>query len=214
MTINLPVLVFEDNQLYVGERAKFDKGAWTYNDLPMPPDRKYLGLCTTRKNVRFHEEGPPEVVAEKPGEPLPAPDELNAAIPRAQWREGLNGEPEPPWKRWFITVFLDTVTAQLFTHGNSTVGAKIATLKLEDRIDWMRAMQDGAEVMPLFELRSITMGNKYDTLRPDFFIVGWRVFDGGTLRSVDQGTPALKAIAPPSLKEELNDEIPDFSGKK
>jgi hypothetical protein len=213
MGINLPTLVFEDNQLIVGEKARFDKGRWLYNDLPMPPDRKYLGLTTTRKNVRFHEEGPPEVVAKKPGEPLPDVDALNEAIPRAQWREGLDGEPEPPWRRWFITVFLDTVTAQLFTHANSTVGAKIATLKLEQSVDWMSALK-GAEVMPLIELRSASMANKYNTLRPDFFIVGWRVFDGDALRIVDQNTSALKAIAPPSLKEELNDEIPDFSEKK
>jgi hypothetical protein len=72
----------------------------------------------------------------------------------------------------------------------------------------------GVPVMPLIELRSIPMRNKYSTLRPDFRVVGWRVFEGGALRVVDQNTPALKAIAPPSLKEELNDEIPDFSEKQ
>jgi hypothetical protein len=84
MTINLPVLVFETSQLTAGERAKFDKGIWYCNDLPLSPDSKYLVLCTTRKNVRFHEEGSPEVIAEAPDKPLLDPDELNAKIPRSR----------------------------------------------------------------------------------------------------------------------------------
>jgi hypothetical protein len=209
MVTGIPVLQYDDNQITAGEKAHFDKGRWICNDAAMPPDRKYLALCTTRKNVRFHEEGPPEVVAQKPGEPLADPDKLNEAIPRKQWRIGLNDEPEPPWKRWYITIFLDTLTAQLFTHANCTVGARLATVRLEERIDWMRAIQEGAEVMPLFELRSITMGNKYNTLRPDFFIVGWRIFKNGAVRVVDQSAPALKAIAPPTVAEALDDELPD-----
>src|SRR5262249_32558793 len=173
----------------------------------MPPDRNYLGLCTTRKNVRFHEEGPPEVVAKKPGEPLPNPDALNEKIPQKEWRTGLDGKPEPPWKRWYITVFLDTVTAQLFTHANCTVGARIATQQLEQNVEWMCALK-GAEVMPLFGLRSAEMHNKYNTLRPDYYVVGWRVFDGGALRIVDQNESTLKAIAPPTVAETLNDELP------
>jgi hypothetical protein len=214
VTIHLPVLKFEDNQITVGERAKFDNGVWSNGaGTPLLPERKYVVLGTTRKLVRFHEEGPPDVIAKKPGEHLPDPKDLNEKIPQKQWLEGLDGKPRPPWARWYITVFLDVLDAQLYTHANSTFGAMRATMQLEERIDWMCALQ-GAEVMALIQLRDALMPTSYGPKRrPEFEVIGWRKFTDGALRLVDQSTPALKAIEPPSLGEQLNDEIPDFSKK-
>ena len=215
MTVHLPVLKIEDYQITVGERAKFDNGIWTNSaGVQLPPERKYVVLGTTRKLVRFHEEGPPDVIAKKPGERLPDVDELNEKIPQNQWLTGLDNKPRAPWSRWFITVFLDVLDAQLYTHANCTFGAKIATMRLEERIDWMTALQ-AAEVLALIQLRDAPMKTNFGARRrPEFEVIGWRKFADGALRIVDQTTPAaLKAIEPPSLEQQLDDTIPDFSKK-
>jgi hypothetical protein len=211
----LPVLKIEDNQITVGERAKFDNGKWTDSTgTELPRERKYMVLFTTRKNVRFHEEGPPEVVSIKPGEQLPDVNELNKKISQQQWRTGLDGKPQPPWSRWYIVVFLDVQNAQLYTHANNTYGARLATLRLEERINWKRALV-GVEVAPLIQLRDAPMKTSYGPRRrPEFTIADdndWRVFNDGQLRIADQRTSALQTVETPSLEEQLNDEIPDFS---
>jgi hypothetical protein len=212
MVTHLPVLKFDDNQISVGERAKFDNGVWSNEaGTALPPERRYLVLGTTRKLVRFHEEGPPDVIAKKPGERLPDPDELNEKIPKKEWLVGLDNKPRPPWAVWYITILLDDSDAQLFTHANCTFGAKIATLKLEDRIAWMCALR-GVEALALVQLRDAPMKTSFGIKRrPEFELAGWRKFADGALRVADQGAPALKAIEAPSLKEELNDEVPTFS---
>jgi hypothetical protein len=214
--IPLPTLRFEDNQLYIGERIKFNSGVWSNSGgTLLPPERRYLVLATTRKLVRFYESGPPDVIAKKSGEPLPDPRELNEKIPQKQWLAGLDDKPRPPWARWYITVFLDVIDATLLTHSNCTFGAMKATMVLEERIDWMGALQ-GVPVMALIELRDALMPTSFGPKRrPEFAVVGWRKFtNDGALRLVDQSTSALKAIEPPSLGEQLDDEIPDFSNKK
>ncbi len=60
----------------------------------------------------------------------------------------LNGKPRPPWARWYVVVFLDVASAQLFSYGNSTFGMVNAFHELQQRVQVMGVLQ-GAEVMPV-----------------------------------------------------------------
>ena len=201
------VIRIEDNQLHVGERLKFDNG-WRDSALAvLPPEREYVVLGQSTKLVRWMPAGPPDVIAAKPGEELPDIDQLNEAIPRASWSFDLNGKPRPPWAKWFTTVLLDPVDARLLSYGNSTIGTRIGFHELRERIQIMCALK-GVEVLAVVQLADALMKTQFgDRRRPRFAITGWRQFRNGQMRLVDQSANALEVVEPPSLAEEVRDEI-------
>jgi hypothetical protein len=81
---------FSPPQQLRGEIAKWDKEhGWHDTDgLPLPSTMLVVGTDTLL--VRWHPER--EEIREKP---LPDPAMLNAAIPREQWRMGLNDQLGP-----------------------------------------------------------------------------------------------------------------------
>src|SRR5262249_33960396 len=42
--------------------------------------------------------------------PLPDPEQLNAAIPIAEWEIGLDGKPTKPWKLTYVVYLVDLKT--------------------------------------------------------------------------------------------------------
>jgi hypothetical protein len=120
---------------------------------------------------------------EQPGEPLPDVDELNAKIPEEEWGSDLNNEPRPPWERCVRAFLLDPEKANVYTFLNSTVGARIAVERLEDRIKWKRAIR-GANVVPVVKLDSRPMKTKKAGVtkqRPEFTVIDFREFSGAKL---------------------------------
>jgi hypothetical protein len=80
----------------------------------------------------------------------------------------------------------------------------------------MRALR-GQDLYPTVQLASANMNTKVGAkkLRPEFKIVEgeWISFEGGPTPARIGGTPIAaigKPVAPPTLAEEIGDEIPEF----
>jgi hypothetical protein len=199
------------NRLIQGEIIKFADGRWsTKEGLVLPGDLPLLAVGTTRALQRWEARMPVDTMLEKPGEPLPDVDDLNASIPESEWELGLDGKPKPPWGLQHVVYLLNTHDAASYTYLNSTTGARIAVERLAEKVGRMRMLR-GAKVLPVVTLGSAQMKTKYGTkARPDFIIVDWRDF-GPTTPALPSPstTPALGSpVAPVSLAEELNDSIP------
>jgi hypothetical protein len=114
--------------------AKWTAAAgWTDRDgLALPPIL-FVVHCATALE-RWRKEGDKNVVEHKTEHPLPDPEALNAAIPMAEWKLGLNGQPEKPWKLIYIVVMIDTAGGAIYTYKNSTYGTLLMYEQLEERI--------------------------------------------------------------------------------
>jgi hypothetical protein len=84
--------------------------------------------------------------------PLPDPDELNAAIPVAEWENGLDGKPSKPWKTTYVIYMVDVkMTGALYTYEHDTFGALLCYTNLEEAIAVMRMLR-GEHVYPIVHL--------------------------------------------------------------
>ena len=200
------------DRLIQGTIIKCVDGHWAAKDgTTIPPETRLIALATTTALQHWVDQMPVETIVKRGNEPLPDVKELNAAIPEAEWEEGLDGAPRPPWVKQFVVYLLEPRDASIFTFLNSTTGAAIAVDKLKDRVRWMRALR-GEKVVPVVELSAKVMKTKYgQKMRPEFTVLEWR--DLGGLPATT-AVPALehvgKPVEEPTLAEELNDAIPTF----
>jgi len=120
----------------------------------------------------------------------------------------MDGKPRAPWVLQHVVYLLDPRSAESFTFLNSTWGARIAVDRLADRMENMRKLR-GGNPHPVVKLESRKMKTKFgEKPRPEFTITKWvDMPGGGDIRAIEH-KPDIKAIAPPTVSEELNDEIP------
>jgi hypothetical protein len=184
-------------------------GAWTVGGSPMP-SAPLMALSTTTCLQRFPKEGgAPDTITRQAGETLPDPDELNDEIPESEWATGLDGKPRPPWAKNWVVYLLNPKDASAYTFINSTAGARISVEQLEERVRLMRRIR-GANVVPIVELTSANMKTQWgQKKRPEFKIIDWREIggDGSAARQIEQQADVGKPVTPPTISEELNDEI-------
>jgi len=203
------------DRVVVGSLLKFVDGAWSESGIKVPAGTRLLALSTHVVLQRWKDQRVVETITTKP---LPNVDDLNAEIPRTEWELDANGVPRPPWQTTFVTYLLNPTTCEKFTVASSTVGCRIATETLADRVAWMRRLRDD-NVVPEVELTAKPMKTRFGVKqRPEFRIVGWVLLGGGDAVALPGGgrggngggqlaLPGLTPVTPPSLKEELNDEI-------
>jgi hypothetical protein len=193
-----------------GTRLKFVDGNWDAEGRDMTGQR-LLTLRLTRGLRRWSDETLEEI-SEDAG-PLPNHNDMNAAIPQAQWRIGLNGEPEPPWQMAYAVYLLDTNTFELFNSINQTFGQRIAWEKLREQVRWCSAVRK-TSMHPMVVLGSARMKTKMAKLRPDFAVVAgeWMCLAAEATAPLLTHAPATPALlqpaAEPTAKEALDDEIP------
>jgi hypothetical protein len=199
-----------------GRRIKSIDGLWTVDGQPVPSP--LLAVSTTTCLQRFPKDGgPPEVIPQRAGENLPDVAELNAKIPQSEWQPGLDGKPRPPWAKFWVAHLLDPRTAEIYTFSNSTVGARLAVERLEERVQRMRSLR-GENVVPLVELGSAPMKTQFSPTpkkRPEFAIKSWHA-NGGTpvasspAKQIEhQASENIgRKVEEPTVREELNDSIP------
>jgi hypothetical protein len=180
--MNNNLVKLEDDRAIKGSILKFVDGRWSVDGEQLRPNTQLIVLMTTEALQHWQERRPVETIMRTPDKGLPDVEKLNAQIPVKDWEPGLDGNPRPPWQHQYITYLLDENTAEMFTHLNSTVGTRIATQQLEDKITWMRALR-GNDVFPVVELADKPMKTKIgQKIRPHFRIVDWRrlgTSDGG-----------------------------------
>ena len=168
----MSVVKQESCRLIRGVIAKCIDGRWADADgLPMP--ERLLVVGTTRALQCWREQKPIDTLIEEPGEPLPNVDELNEQIPHNEWEPGLDGRPRPPWQLNWVAYLVNPGTADCYTYINSTVGARIAVERLNDKLELMRRMR-GADVTPIVALDSRPMKTNFgQKLRPEFRVLEW-----------------------------------------
>ena len=211
----------KDDKPIKGVILKCVDGRWSDRDgLAPPPTLLVCGL--ERILQRFLERGVETITGRD--KPLPDPDELNAKIPESEWRTGLSGKPEKPWKLNFVVRLLDPQTAEAFTFVNSTMGAQIAYERLSEQIENMTFLR-GGNPLPIVKLDSRPMPTDFGSkLRPHFTVVEWRAFGPPAIEqtvaaqiehqpaaaasSANNNDKPGKPVEPVSLAQELDDEIP------
>jgi hypothetical protein len=201
----------QSDHTIIGSIEKFVDGDWTTGGLPGDPKRRLVAVETDVVIRRWRDNRVIEIIREKP---LPDLDLLNKAVPRGEWEDDLNGDPRPPYERAHVVYLVDLDTCERSTFISPTKGAAIAVSRLKDKVFWMRKMRGNNNIVPQIELSWAPMPTKYGMRkRPDFKVVGWIDLSGGSSLPPPSGPKQLPPVQPkqvqePSLKEELNDDIP------
>jgi len=203
MTMNVPVPPSDGgfssglpgDRVMRGTFARWSANAgWVDRDgLLLPPIVLVIGYDTV---LRRWKDKKPEYIT---GHPLPDPEQLNAAIPMAEWEIGLDGKPRKPWALTYVIYLVDLNTGALFTYAHDTFGAMLAYNALEERIAVMRVLR-GEHVFPIVRLekrpwKSATYGMQMRThLEPTG---DWR--SPGGFQSVPQSpTPQISGPSAPT----------------
>ena len=170
---NLPTI--SEDRIIHGEILRCVDGHWSLRDgTAINLDTLLLAIGTTEALQHWDGQIPVEDIPKRPGEALPDVDELNAQIPRSEWKEGLDGQPRPPWQHAYVAYLVSVDDASLYTFVNGTIGARIAVERLQDKVKWMRALR-GVNCAPLVRLDSKPMKTRFgQKMRPEFTIVEWR----------------------------------------
>jgi hypothetical protein len=142
-------------------KLKYVDPDWTADGVPCN-DRVLVVYDRTYAAVHWGDGAPIEVRPLVRGETPPDLKALNAAIPKDEWREGFNGQPEPPWQLQRVLEFLDPETAErLSWPANVTVaGSSRAAEELEGRIKIVRRLR-GEDVYPRVRLTHRFMPTKF-----------------------------------------------------
>jgi hypothetical protein len=162
---------------------------------------------------------------------MPDIGELNAACPKSEWGVDLNKNPCGPWQNSTVLYLIDLSSMEKFTFPTSTIGGSIAVREIVDKTKTMRRFR-GGNVYPVVRLRSKVMKTKFGKRpRPHFEVQRWITLGGGGSegRAVPPPAPSISAspttpdagtrnahasgggggiVEEPSLREELNDDIP------
>jgi hypothetical protein len=220
----------EKPRLIQGVILKCVDGRWLDGDRLAPPSEMLVIGLTHALQCWGKDKDLLDTTIEQPDEPLPDPEALNAQIPQEEWGLGLDGEPRPPWQFNWVVYLLDVASASTYTYLNSTMGARIAVERLEDKLKWMRMLR-GNDVTPIVRLESRPMKTSFgQKMRPEFTIIDWRDLGVGIQQTAAPQIehkaetvtePPLahkkkakvtvgKPVKPVTIQEELNDDLPDF----
>lgn|SRR5262249_18586272 len=181
-------------------------GMWSVkNGPPIAEDAKLLVLGTGRGLQRWDDKKLVDEFVKGPHKDLPDVDELNAAIPEAQWSvDKFTGKPRPPWAKYFAAYLIDPDTGAQYCFVNCTAGTAKAVREIERAVRGKRAI-NGSAVAPVVKLSRCNMPTQYGVKqRPMFELIGW--YGGGGDNGAALGTKPAKQIEHKSA--ELNDEIP------
>jgi hypothetical protein len=172
-------------------------------------DRGFVVLDRVEGWQKLQKDCPPEYLMRKTGEPRPP----KPHVAEADWLKDLNGKPAHPWKLTHYAYLLDIKTGEVSTFWTNTIGGRIAIDQLNEQVTLMRGMKPGA--IPVVELQSTDMPTQYGgtTPRPGFRILGYKERSNVASPSMIAGpaAPVLQDVKSPSIAEELNDDLPDFT---
>jgi hypothetical protein len=222
-----------------GTLAKFsNEAAWITRDGDeLSADLELVAVNVARVVQKWQDQQPVETIILEPNQKFPDVEELNEKVPKKEWVEGPDGNLRGPWQAQHIVYLLDPKTMDKFTFPTGTTGGRIAIRDLVDKTTWMRRLR-GPNVYAVVLLSNTFMNTKWGgRQRPHFKIIRW-VSLGGAGSQVEALPPApsattqtqpdlfaksanttpqsdlpLNEVKEPSLKEELNDEIPDFENE-
>jgi hypothetical protein len=210
-----------------GSLVKFtNEATWVTRDGDkLPTDLELVAVDVVRVVQKWFDQQPVETIILKPHEKFPDLEKKNEETPREEWGEDRNGNPCGPWQGQHILYLLDPKTMDKFTVPTGTVGGRIAVRELRDKTIWIRRLR-GSNVYAVILLSDTFMKTNWGgRQRPHFKIVRW-VRLGGEGGEVEALPPPaspttqtsaqldLPLVKEPSLKEDLNDEVPTFENEE
>jgi hypothetical protein len=205
-----------------GNAIRFtNEGSWTDRDEEELPDGLELVVVDVARAVqKWIDRLPVETRILEPGERFPDIEQLNQDAPRSEWANGPDGKARGPWQTQHIVYLLDPETMDRFTFPTGTVGGQIAVREVVDKTKWMRKLR-GAHVYPIVRLSDTFMPTAFGgRQRPHFEIKRWVSFGPdekalpAPLGPKQNGPGQLCTVGPPTLAEEMNDEIPSFDERQ
>jgi hypothetical protein len=203
-----------------GDKIAFtNEVIWVMRDgEQISPEREFIAVNVNRVVQKWEGQLPVETRILAANEKVPDIEALNAACPKSEWGVDLNGNPRGLYQFQYVVYLLDPVTLDRFSFPTGTVGGKIAVHDLRDKTVWMRKFR-GATVCAVVTLSDTFMNTRFGgRQRPHFIVKRWVQF-GGEKPALAVPTaeppkaeslPGVKAVAEPSLAEQMNDEIPPF----
>jgi hypothetical protein len=215
-----------------GTLTKFTNEAeWvTGNGDPMSHEQELIVIDLLRIVQKWIDQKPVETIIVPPGEKFPNVKAMNEKCPKSEWRENLNREMVGPWQMQYVVYLIDAITLDKFTYPTSTIGGGMCCRAIAEKVAWMRKYK-GPKVSAVITLSDTFMRTKYGgssggRQRPHFNVVRWIGFDGGgggdalpapkpaleggaAAKSETSESPPWNEVEEPSLREELNDDLPD-----
>ena len=159
-------------------------------------------------------------------------DAVNEAVPKEEWLPGYEkGQLRGPVQNQNVLIFGDLATMEKFVWPSptSTIGSSIAVRELNAKVQRMRAFR-GARVFAKVRLSKCLFPTRYgERQRPHLEIVGWVEPTEHGLAQIDprllsgapgaqqapaprmqpnDPAPGARVVTEPSLREELDDEVP------
>jgi hypothetical protein len=209
-----------------GTLIKFtNEGKWVTRDgEELPTDLELVAANVNRVVQKWWDGQPVETIILEPHQKFPDVEEMNEKVPKKEWVEGPDGNMRGPWQAQHMLYLLDPKTMDKFTFPTGTVGGRIGIRELVDKTMWMRRLR-GPSVHPVITLADAFMNTKWGgRQRPHFKIVRWVSLggEGGEVEALPppahpttpQPELPLNEVKEPSLKEKLNDDIPDFENEE
>jgi hypothetical protein len=197
-----------------GDKIAFtNEVTWVCNDEQISPEREFFAVNVIRVVQKWKDGMPVETRILGPGEKIPDIEALNAACPKSEWGTDQNGNPRGPWAYEYVTYLLDPVTLDKYWYPTSTIGGGIAVRDLKDKTQLMRKFR-GEKVCAVVTLGDCFMNTRFGgRQRPHFIVKRWVTFGGekpalAAPTEPPKDLPGAKVVAEPSLKEQMNDEVP------
>jgi hypothetical protein len=234
----------EGASIIQGTLVKFsNEGEWVTRDGDtLAADLELVAADVLRVVQKWHDDHPVETTILEPHQKFPDVEQMNEETPKQEWVEGPDGQMRGPWQSQHILQLVDLKTMDKYTYPTGTVGGRIAIRELREKIMWMRRLR-GPNVYAMVTLANMWMNTRFGgRSRPHFKIVRFIPLGGGDgevealppppttpkqaldefAKSADKPMQQTTAqpdlpwqeVKEPSLKEELNDEIPDFDNEK
>jgi hypothetical protein len=199
-----------------GEKWSFsNEGTWVDADEEeILPTREVVVVDVARVLQKWIDQMPVRDATRflAPGEHVDV-EQLNEACPKSEWSEDLNGKPRGPWQLQNVCYLVDMETMQRFTYPTSTVGGGIALNDLKDAVKLMRRFK-GPGIYPVVSPAAKHMSTRFGgRQRPHFIIKRWISFNPEGMAALppasDKALPSgAHVVEQPTLREELNDDIP------
>jgi len=191
------IMKFVDWRYYAGKQAT-----------PIPDGTKLVALATVALWQRWQDGKPAEHILRKPGEYLPAREELGH-LDKNEWPKDSGGEPNDVWQNTRLVYLVHPVSAAAYTFSTSSGGGRSAVSKLGGAIKRMRAAHPNA--VPVVELRAEEMPTKHGRKsKPKFEIVDWKFTDINETVPVERQLTAADddfGSGSGNVDRNLNDEI-------
>jgi hypothetical protein len=208
-----------------GTKIKFTNNAeWITGDGELiASDREFIVMRTIKVSQKWVNGLPEETRLLQPGEPWPDTEKLNAEAPKSEWREAF-GKKLGPWENARAVYLFCPRTYAGFTFPTSSTGGDRAVRELAECMQRAQMVQ-GPSFFPLVTLTDVHMPTQFGgRQRPHFVIkkfVQLGTPNAGAPLPAPQAAASLPAGSPeaatkpqpsdaqkPSLREELNDDLP------